>query len=116
MRGNIFESYVISEYLKNQANQGKKNNGFFWRDRQGHEVDLLLEMPPGLRAIEIKSGQTISSNFFDGLSYFKKLSREPDINFYLIYGGEEEMTRTHAKVMGWNKLATLFQALQENTV
>ncbi len=115
MRGNIFESYVISEYLKNQANQGKKNNGFFWRDSKGYEVDLLLEMPLGLKAIEIKSGQTISNSFFDGLNYFKKLSGEPDINFYLVYGGEEEMTRTHAKVMGWNKLATLFQALQKKT-
>ncbi|MCP4602941.1 MAG: ATP-binding protein [Proteobacteria bacterium] len=113
MRGNIFESYVISEYVKNQAHLGKTNNAFFWRDSQGHEIDLLLEFALELKAIEIKSGQTITNSFFDGLRYFKNLSKEADTNFHLVYGGENEMTRTHATVVGWNKLTTLFQALQE---
>ncbi|MCP4678189.1 MAG: ATP-binding protein [Deltaproteobacteria bacterium] len=111
MRGNIFESYIISEYVKNQAHLVKPNNCFFWRDSQGHEIDLLLEFAREFKAIEIKSGQTISNSFFSGLRYFKELSGGSDKSSFLVYGGEEETKRTHGKVVSWNQLTKLLREL-----
>ena len=41
LRGNIFENFIISEYLKKKNNCGEEVNLYFWRDQKGHEIDLL---------------------------------------------------------------------------
>jgi uncharacterized protein len=74
LRGNIFETYIISEYIKARFHQGLPLNLFFWRDNTGHEIDLLLEEGDGMKAVEIKSGVTINEDFFKGLEFFKKLA------------------------------------------
>lgn len=107
LRGNIFESYVVSEYLKLRHHAGLRPNAFFWRDNTGNEVDLLLEEGHHLRAVEIKSGQTLNDDFFKGLKYFKKISSEPEEHFYLIYGGDKNVSRKHGNVLGWRSLDKL---------
>ncbi len=42
MRGALFKTWVVSELLKKRFNQGLLSNLYFWRDSQGHEVDILL--------------------------------------------------------------------------
>ena len=101
LRGNIFESFIISEYIKMCYHAGLVPNAFFWRDSTGHEIDLLLEEGENLKAIEIKSGETIHSNFFKGLEYFGNLSKTENKNRFLIYGGLKNYQRTMAKVLSW---------------
>ena len=76
-------------------------NAFFWRDNTGHEIDLLLEEGENLKAVEIKSGETINSDFFKGLNYFGNLTRLSKENLFLIYDGQKNYTRTAAKVLSW---------------
>jgi len=59
-RGNLFENFIIAEFLKYRFNQGLRSNLFFWRDNVGHEVDLLLQNGDQLTPVEIKSGQTVT--------------------------------------------------------
>ena len=107
LRGNIFESFIISEYMKLRYHSGLRSNAFFWRDSTGHEIDLLLDEGEHLRAVEIKSGETINEDFFNGLKYFKKISAESEDRFYLLYGGEKGYSRKHGRVLGWRSLAEL---------
>lgn len=46
--------------------------------------------------MEIKWGKTINLNYFKGLNYFKNL--KSDAHLHLIYGGEENQTRTNYTV------------------
>jgi predicted AAA+ superfamily ATPase len=108
-RGNIFESMVVAEYLKLRWHAGIRSNAHFWRDNTGHEVDLLLEEGQSLRAVEIKSGETLNDTFFRGLRYFKRLSREPDEHFILVHGGSRRQTRRHGQVLGWQHISDLLQ-------
>jgi uncharacterized protein len=101
LRGNIFESFIISEYIKARFHKGLLSNAFFWRDNTGHEVDLLLEEGECLKAIEIKSGETINTDFFKGLEFFKRISDIPDDNYFLIYGGQRYYERSPGRVLGW---------------
>lgn len=110
LRGNIFESFVISEYIKMRYHSGLRSNAFFWRDNTGHEIDLLLEEGIHLRAVEIKSGETLSTDFFKGLAYFKKISSESADCFYLIYGGDKILSRKHGNVLGWRHMSDLLHA------
>ena len=38
-------------------------NLFFWRDKTGHEIDIIIDESGLLLPIEIKSGQTVHSEF-----------------------------------------------------
>lgn len=107
LRGNLFESMVVSEYLKLRYHTGLQSNAFFWRNSTGHEIDLLIEDGEHLNAVEIKSGETLNSDLFKGLRYYKRLSGEQDKNFKLIYGGEKKLTRKDGTAIGWKSITSL---------
>ncbi len=67
LRGGLFENAVIIEALKHRFNRGRRSNLSFFRDARGLECDLLYENGKGMGAIEIKSGATVASDWFDGL-------------------------------------------------
>jgi uncharacterized protein len=100
MRGPLFETWVVSELLKARFNQGKASNLFFWRDRTGHEVDVLIDTGSGLIPVEIKSGATITNDFFSGLRFWQELSGGTDPAI-LVYGGDQEQQRSGTRVIPW---------------
>ena len=83
LRGQIFESFVITELLKNQWNTGGYDQFYFWRDSQGHEVDCIISKAGSLIPVEIKSGQTILPDYFKGLKYWNKITKHISKNAYL---------------------------------
>ncbi|MGN0906359.1 MAG: ATP-binding protein, partial [Bullifex sp.] len=53
--GNIFENFVVSEIFKSHLNSGKTlSSMYFYRDRDGKEIDLLIEEDGRLYPVEIK--------------------------------------------------------------
>lgn len=104
LKGNIFESFVISEFIKYKYNQGTEPNIYFWRNKIGNEVDILIEMPNKIIPIEVKSGQTIADNYFKGLKYYNNLSKSDSKNSYLIYGGNLKQQRSEGNILGWEYL------------
>jgi len=108
LRGQIFENYVISELYKRAIHTGRRPSFFFWRDRSGHEVDLLIERPDGVSLVEMKSASTVDRSFFDGLSYYKKLAPGAlKMASFVVHGGEQ--TRDHAAgtALPWHTLDTI---------
>lgn len=103
LKGAIFESYVVSEMLKMRFNTGKTDNLFYFRDNTGNEVDLILDHGIHMTPVEIKSGQTISSDFFKGLSFISKLSKNIQ-NATIVYGGDEAYERQGAKITTWRHI------------
>jgi predicted AAA+ superfamily ATPase len=93
-RGNLFENMVVVDILKQRFNQGKSNNLFFWRNNTGHEIDLLIKKQGRRFPVEIKSGQTISEDYFKGIKYWKKMTNEE--GGIVIYGGNILQKRSHS--------------------
>jgi predicted AAA+ superfamily ATPase len=55
MAGPFFETFVIGEILKSYSNRGILELPlYFYRDRDGNEIDLLIEESGALHPIEIK--------------------------------------------------------------
>lgn len=80
LRGNLFENLVVIEALKYRYNRGKRSNLHFWRDAKGNEVDLVIEAGPDIVPVEIKSGATITEDYFKGLRTFSdKLPTLPSL-------------------------------------
>ena len=107
LRGNIFESFIIAEYIKDRLHAGRRPNAYFWRNSTGHEIDLILEADVQLWAVEIKSGETLNEDFFKGLRYFKRISSTPEDHLYLVYGGDRNLARKHGQVVGWKSISKL---------
>ena len=100
-RGALFETWVISELLKARYNAGETSNLYFWRDRSGHEVDLLIDHGTHLSPLEIKAGQTINQDYFKGLDFWRKLAGETAGKAWLVYGGDIRQTRTDVTILPW---------------
>ncbi len=87
MRGNLFENLVVSEVLKHYYHRGQQAPCYYWQDKTGREVDLLIDTDTGLLPLEIKSGMTLNADYFDQLTYWNKLSGNSAANSYAVYGG-----------------------------
>ncbi|OIO91113.1 MAG: AAA family ATPase [Armatimonadetes bacterium CG2_30_59_28] len=119
LRGALFETFVVSEMLKQRFNRGLRSNLFFFRDSAGHEVDLLLESGQAVYLIEIKAGQTVASDFFRGLNFYRSLNSDSVAGMGVLYGGERCHTRQDTDVFGCRDIPSLYQssenALREKT-
>lgn len=101
-KGALFENMIIADITKGFLNQCITPPIWFWRDSTGNEVDCLIDTGNQMKCIEIKSATTVSSDFFKGLDYYRKLN--PEAEPYLIYGGDTNSIRNNGKIIGWNQL------------
>ena len=110
LRGNLFENLVLMEILKYRYNQGKGNNLNFYRDSRGSEIDIIYRVGPHLLPLEVKSGETVASDFFKGFSTFEQVV--PDLPFgkAVIYGGDGDETRQDVKISGILKIQNILKA------
>ncbi|MGM0385696.1 MAG: ATP-binding protein [Actinomycetota bacterium] len=70
--GGLFEAFVVSELLKQKTWSEHDYQLFHFRDRDGVEVDLVLELDDGrVIAIEVKASSTYRSEHFAGLRFLK---------------------------------------------
>ncbi len=100
-RGAVFESFVVSEFLKNFLHRGREPSLSFWGDASGHEVDVLVDLGETLAAVEIKSGSTVASDFFRNLNFWRRLSGDDKAPAALVYGGDRAFKRSGVVVYPW---------------
>jgi predicted AAA+ superfamily ATPase len=106
LKGAIFEGMVITELLKNRTNAGLDINLFYWRDKTGHEVDLIIDNGKTLLPIEIKSGMTISKDYFKNIDYWTNLSGSKKA--FILYTGAQHQKRSDGtEIMNWRALNSL---------
>jgi hypothetical protein len=97
-RGAVFESLVAGELQKNFLHRGEPPELYFWRDSAGHEIDFIIDLGNRLIAVEAKSGQTVASDFFGGLDYWRSLGGGATA---LIHGGDRAFTRSGHLAYPW---------------
>lgn len=110
MRGAIFESFIISEFLKSRYNQGLPADLYFWRDNNGLETDIVFESGTKLQPVEIKSGQTITSDSIRAGQKAARFAGEEALQPWLIYGGDDSYERNGVTVMSWRDCARWAEA------
>ncbi|MBF0257857.1 MAG: ATP-binding protein [Desulfamplus sp.] len=106
-KGGLFESFIISNFIKTMFNAGRENSCYFWRDKNGNEIDCLIENGGKLIPIEIKSGKTITNDYFKGIDYYCNIAGEQASRPFIIYGGDREQIRSNADVITWNNLDSI---------
>ena len=75
MSGALFENFIISEIIKSYYNSGHDaQNLYFYRDKEKHEIDLVIEKDGVLYPVEIKKS---SRPTIDMAKHFSVLSKIP---------------------------------------
>jgi hypothetical protein len=112
LRGAVFETWVVSEVRKAFAHRGERAPLTFYRDQTGVEVDLVIEHARELIALEIKSGQTVASDFFANLDRFEtELQHEHSkakLRRVLAFGGDQGQKRSDTRVLAWDEVGAYF--------
>ena len=76
-KGAIFETMMVSEYIKSRIFAGQEPWGYFLRDTNQNEIDLLTKDGTAMKAYEIKSSSEMNEKYF---SVMKKLSEPLERN------------------------------------
>jgi predicted AAA+ superfamily ATPase len=110
-RGALFENLIVLELMKARFNKANLKPLFFWRDSNGHEIDLLFERENELIPVEIKSGQTITNAYFKGIEYWQKLTQAAPTNRgFVVYAGSSIQHRSNPiSVLPYHQMEQLKQ-------
>lgn len=108
LKGGLFESFILTDLMKERLNAGRTPAFYYWRDKAGHEIDFIMEGEGKTRALEIKSAKTISPDSFSGLLYWQNVAQASPEDCFLIYGGDKEQMRSQAHVLSWDKTRDVF--------
>jgi predicted AAA+ superfamily ATPase len=106
LRGAIFESWAISEIIKQRLANGESNGIYFFRDKAGLEADLLVQSGNGFLIVEVKAGQTIASDTAGAAGRVATLLKAGGFSTetVVIYGGSARQSRNGVTFLPWNEI------------
>jgi len=114
LRGAVFETFVVSELVKLFLHHGERPPLYFWRDSNGREVDVVLDLGTSRVLVEAKAGMTVAADAFRGLENYERLAASAaegaaaegrpgyvTRRSVLVYGGDEWYERRGSDVRPW---------------
>jgi predicted AAA+ superfamily ATPase len=105
--GALFENFIINEFQKFYYNKVTEPELYFWRDKNGKEIDLIIETNGKLIPVEIKAGETFVNDYFKNLRYWNKLSGNSADNSFIIYGGNNNLKTSNGKLFSWLNISDI---------
>jgi len=105
LAGPLFETAVVANFAKVFYHRGLPPPIWYWRSRDGWEVDLLLELEGKLHPVEIKSTATPRPSHAEGLTRWQTLAGDKAGSGLLISGaGEASALVPGVRVLPWHRL------------
>ena len=104
LKGSLFENLIINEFIKRNFNRGENSQPYFWRDNHGKEIDCLFVKGERVTPVEIKSGKSISTSYFDNLKYWQSLVALPEHKAFVVYGGDQSLQTSAGELISWLNL------------
>ena len=113
-RGPLFENCIISDLYKQYYNLGIEPALYYWRDQNGRvEIDCLIDLGIKLVPLEIKSGETIISDFFNSIRNWSEIAKSNPEDGYIIYAGNSQQSRSTGTVIPLKEGSTLIKKLEK---
>jgi predicted AAA+ superfamily ATPase len=105
LRGALFENLIILELLKARYNNGQRGNLFYWRDRTGNEIDVLIDQSSQVIPVEIKTASTFNTDYVKGINYWKKINPGTKKS-YVVYTGKSAAMDS-SQILNWKDLGII---------
>jgi len=81
-KGALFENFIISELIKQNSYLDKNYKFFYWRTKQGSEIDVVMERAGELIGVEVKYGRKAINKAFKNRYPAAKVRITTADNFY----------------------------------
>jgi len=91
-------------FAKRNFNRGENRQPYFWQDNHSKGIDCLLVDGERVTPVEIKTGKSISTSYFDNLKYWRSLAELPEETGYVVYGGEQSIQTNAGALISWRNL------------
>lgn len=92
MIGPLMETFVVGELRKQLGWSETLAEMFHFRDRDGHEVDVVLEALDGrVVAFEVKAGTSVSQQDTNGLRFLADRLGSAFVHGYVLYTGSASL-------------------------
>lgn len=103
LRGALFETMVVGEFLKDILNRGAHAEINYYRDSNRNEIDLVVTEGGRMSLYEIKSGATYSG---DWISTINRLAPQFGnvVRKAIVYGGDETQKRSGFDLLSWRMI------------
>lgn len=101
MAGAMFETFAVSEIIKSYLARGQQPPLYYFRDKEGHEVDILIEREGILYPIEIKMASVIHGDDLRGIQYLRQ--KWPSV-------GPGTLVCLYSRNTAWDRENALFPA------
>ncbi len=111
LRGAIFETWVVSEIVKQRARRDPAliRGLYFYREKNVGEVDLVVEYPQGVLLLEAKSSTTPDPSMFTQPRRARRHFDQADIpcEIAVAYGGDDAYNASGGSLAPWHALDSL---------
>ena len=107
MRGPVFETMVVSEWVKAFCNRGERPELYYWRSKAGMEVDLIIDRNGRLYPIEIKATSTLMPGHTENLNRWKELAGEMAVGGLIIADIMESFQIKGCQAVSWETVLDL---------
>jgi predicted AAA+ superfamily ATPase len=108
LRGPLFETWVVSEVVKQRVNRGETGGVFFYRDRHGTEADLVIQNGNRLSVVEVKASATITADLLASpVRVASILEKAGPVTSAVVHGGAARQVRGGVAALPWNAVDEL---------
>lgn len=101
MLGQLFETMVLSEWIKAFCHRGKMPELYYWRSRTGMEVDLIVDRNGRLYPVEIKATSTLLPRHVESLSRWRALAGDLASEGVIVANISKSFTLKECRAISW---------------
>ena len=101
MIGPLFETLVVSEWIKAFYHRGERPELYYWRSKTGLEVDLLIDRNGRLYPLEIKATATLLPGHAESLLKWKELADGSADGGVIVANIEQPFAFKGLKAISW---------------
>jgi predicted AAA+ superfamily ATPase len=102
MRGPVFETMVVAEWVKAFYNRGERPELYYWRSKAGIEVDLIIDRNGRLYPIEIEATSTVMPGHTENLIKWKELAGDMAVGGLIVADITESFEIKGCRAVLWN--------------
>jgi predicted AAA+ superfamily ATPase len=103
MIGPLFETMVVSEWIKAFYHRGERPELYYWRSKAGVEVDLIADRNGRLYPIEIKATSTLFPAHAQSLNRWRALAGDLASEGIIVANISETLRLKDCQAIPWEK-------------
>jgi hypothetical protein len=104
MIGSLFETAVVSEWVKAFYHRGERPELYYWRSKTGIEVDLIVDRNGRLYPIEVKASSTLLPPYTASLNKWRALSGSAAAKGIIVAPISHRFRLKECRAIPWNEM------------